>query len=206
MLQITINPDTGTASLAALRADPRSPAVVRAALLRPSAVTIRRWLELEDAASPWATGRWPGDPADAMRACAQAWAILWPGSHPPQPEEAARLISSQISQAFCTALECRWPARAGDTRARAPHDATGWLARLLARLCAALSLTPDQALDIPLDQAFLLAAGWNLNDGMEPLGEDYHTRAPTAPAPAAAPAGCTASAAPPQAAPPARSP
>ncbi|MFQ3577418.1 MAG: hypothetical protein SNJ52_00185 [Verrucomicrobiia bacterium] len=160
-----------------------------------SRVTLRRWLELEEASSPFATGQWPGDPLDILRATAEAWAILFPSERVPEAEQAAARIGAELAQAFSTALECRWPSRPGEPPSpRPPHDGAGWLARMVSRLCTGLGITPAAALDLPLDQAFLLAAGWNLNEGMESTGEDYRDREQTSPSPSAAPGGRKASA------------
>ena len=98
--------------LAALRADGRTPAVVRRACLRRG-LTLRGFLWLEEIASPVLTGDWPWADAAAMQARVQeAWEIIFPGSPlPPATDLAGTLhtLCSAVDRAFSTIMPMRWP-------------------------------------------------------------------------------------------------
>ena len=159
--------------IATLRADPRTPAIVRRAFLRPSAITLRKFLALEDAASPALNGAWPFQDSAAMAsAFCTAHAIIFPGREIPGPDLLAASISeiaAQVVQAFSTIMTMRFPRVTGAPVAHEPPDGIGWVARLLARMGAA-------HIDTPLDQLFVLAAASSANEGAECTGEDYRER------------------------------
>ena len=161
---------------AALRADPRTPAVVRRAFLRPGAITLRKFLALEDAASPVLDGRWPTDDAAAMaQAFCTAFAIVCPGRDIPPAADLAQAIgemSAEVRRGFSTVMPMRWPRQPGADPAPAREDGLGWVARFIARF----PYPPDAVLDMPLDQLFILAAAMSANDGADCAGEDYRER------------------------------
>jgi hypothetical protein len=162
--------------LAALRTDPRTPAVVRRAFLRPGAITLRKFLALEDAASPVLDGRWPAEDPEAMaEAFCTAYAIVFPGEPVPPAAELSRAIErmvEEVRRGFSTVMPMRWPRQHGADPAPAREDGLGWVARFIARF----PYPPDQVLDTPLDQLFILAAAQNANEGADCAGEDYRER------------------------------
>lgn len=161
--------------IAALRADPRTPAVVRRALLRPGGLTLRKLLALEDAGSPVLDGRWPADDAAAMaQAFCTAWEILFPGRDIPPASDlgvAINEMADEVARGFSTVMPMRFPKVGGDS-APPSSDGLGWVARFVARF----AYPPDLTLDMPLDQLFILAAAQSANEGAECVGEDYRER------------------------------
>ena len=161
--------------VAALRADPRTPAVVRRAFLRPCAITLRKFLALEDAASPVLDGRWPFEDSAAMAdAFCTAFAIVYPGEPVPEAAELSRAIDRMVvavRRGFSTVMPMRWPRNGADSAPR-QEDGLGWVARFIARL----PYLPETTLDIPMDQLFILAASMSANDGADCAGEDYRER------------------------------
>lgn len=162
--------------IAALRNDPRTAAIVRRAFLRPGAVTLRRYLALEEVGSPVLTGQWPWDDAEAMGVeFCQAWEIIFPARElPPAGDLAGAMgeLSDEVARAFSTVMPMRFPRTAGAEPMQTSHDGLGWLARFLARF----SYPPDQTLDMPLDQLFIISAAMAANDGADSVGEDYKER------------------------------
>jgi len=162
--------------LAALRVDPRTPAVVRRAFLRPAAITLRKFLALEDAASPVLDGKWPFEDSAAMaEAFCTAFAIVYPGEPIPEAKELSRAIDrmvQEVRRGFSTVMPMRWPRQHGADPAPAREDGLGWVARFIARF----PWQPDQVLDTPLDVLFILAAAQNANEGADCAGEDYRER------------------------------
>ena len=165
---------------AALRADPRTPGVVRRAFLRPGALTLRKFLALEDAGSPVLDGRWPWEDAAGMAgAFALAWGVLFPGLCLPPAEAlqgALQTMAGEVARGFDTVMPMRFPSAPGSPPAASPVDGLGWVARLLARAVAGLCLPPAAVLDMPLDALFVLTAALSANEGAECAGEDYRER------------------------------
>ncbi|TSA32141.1 MAG: hypothetical protein D4R65_10100 [Verrucomicrobiaceae bacterium] len=161
--------------IAALRADPRTPAVVRRAFLRPGGLTLRKFLALEEVGSPALDGRWPSDDAAAMaQAFCTAWEILFPGRDVPPAAELARSIAEmadEVNRGFSTVMPMRFP-RAGTDGASPSQDGLGWVARFVARF----TFPVDTTLDMPMDQLFILAAAQSANEGADCAGEDYRER------------------------------
>ena len=161
--------------IAALRADPRTPSVVRRAFLRPGAITLRKFLALEDAASPVLDGKWPfEDPAAMAEAFCTAFAIVFPGEPIPEASELSRAIDRMVAdvrRGFSTVMPMRWPRNGADSASR-QDDGLGWVARFIARF----SYLPETTLDIPMDQLFILAAAQSANEGADCAGEDYRER------------------------------
>ena len=159
--------------IATLRADPRTPAIVRRAFLRPSALTLRKFLALEDAASPILHGAWPFEDSAAMgNAFCTTHAIIFPDRAIPGPDRLIETISeltAQVEQGFSTVMPMRFPRQPGERPAMEPQDGIGWVARLLARMGVI-------HLDTPLDQLFIIAAASSANEGAESFGEDYKER------------------------------
>lgn len=165
--------------LAALRADGRTPAVVRRACLRRG-LTLRRWLALEEADSPLISGRWPTGDAEAMaKAFCTAWETVFPGRCIPPAEDlgaAMAELNAEVERAFSTVMPMRWPRVAGAAEKADAPDGLGWVVRLLARF----PYPPDVTLDMPMDLLFALAAGSSANEGAECAGQDYRERLPAA--------------------------
>lgn len=161
--------------IAALRADPRTPAVVRRAFLRPGGLTLRKLLALEDVESPVLDGRWPVDDAAAMsQAFCTAWEILFPGRDIPSAADlgvAINEMADEVARGFSTVMPMRFPKVGGDS-APPSSDGLGWVARFVARF----PFPPDTTLDMPMDQLFILAAAQSANEGADCAGEDYRER------------------------------
>lgn len=159
--------------IAARRNDPRTPAVVRRAFVRPGAITLRKFLALEEASSPVITEQWPWEDPEAMaHAFCTAYAIIFPDREPPAPDrvlEGIEEMRGAVAQAFSTVMPMRFPRSPGT--AVAAQDGIGWVPRMWARIGG----HPAQ-LDMPLEQVFLLAAAMDANDGAECAGEDYRDR------------------------------
>ncbi len=165
--------------IAARRADTRTPGVVRRAFLARSGLTLRTYLALEDAASPVLTRRWPSDDPRAMaEAFCTAWATVFPGRSIPDAEglqEALELLHMAVERAFCTVMPMRFPRRPGDAVRAEQTDGLGWAARLVGRFVA-LGWRPDEVLDLPMDQLFILSAAVQAHEGADCAGEDYRER------------------------------
>ncbi|MEI6491593.1 MAG: hypothetical protein WCO94_03510 [Verrucomicrobiota bacterium] len=162
-------------AIAARRADPRTPAVVRRAFLRPCAMTLFKFLQLEEAASPALTGQWPwADPAAMAHAFCTAYEIVFPEREIPAAVNvggAIAEIEAEIAQGFSTVMPMKFPTAPGSSPTPIPADGIGWVARIWARLGG----HPAQ-LDMPMDQIFILAAAMTANEGAECAGEDYRER------------------------------
>lgn len=163
--------------IAARRNDPRTPAVVRRAIARPGAITLRKFLALEEVESPLLSGRWPQD-ATLMQELCTAHAIVFPDRKRPtqkQIQQAVEELSAEVSRAFSTVMGMRFPQPPGAATAPTPTDGLGWVARLWARVILG---GVHNALDMPLDQLFILSAAMSANEGASCTGEDYKDREP----------------------------
>ena len=165
-------------ALAARRADPRTAAVVRRAFLPPfCALTLRRYLALEEADSPLITHVWPWDDAAAMaQAFCTAWAILFPLREIPgvkQLSESIEEMVTEMNRGRSTVMKMRAPRTPGASTSASLSDGIGWVPRLLGRAYEAGLSDP---LDLPMDQLFVIVAGAEANDGKESIGEDYSDR------------------------------
>ena len=165
--------------IAALRNDPRTPAVVRRAFVRRGGVSLRGYLALEEAGSPVLSGAWPVEDAGQMaEAFCAGWGIVFPERAVPPASELAQAIgemAAEVSRGFSTVMPMRFPRTPGATPVHEPHDGLGWVARLLGRFVA-LGWNPDDVLDLPLDQLFILNAALQANEGADSAGEDYRER------------------------------
>lgn len=170
--------------------------IARAFLDRPVQVggialhplTMRGYLELESARSPFVSGGEP--PADvwaAVDALCAALTVLSRRSvsaeefmdavEPEDATEAWRIVSEQIIAAWETALPMRRVSRAGEAAAEAPRNhGFGWWVRVLAKLITALNFSLHDALECPMAQAFALVAASAALEGMEPAGENWRER------------------------------
>ena len=161
--------------IAARRADQRTPAVVRRAFVRPSPLTLRKFLALEDCSSPVLTEQWPWENSEAMaQAFCTAHAIIFPERDLPAPEnvlDGVNEMRSAVAQAFSTVMPMKFPRPPGVAPSVEPPDGIGWAARLWARIGG----HPAQ-LDMPLEQLFLLSSGLDANAGAICMGEDYRDR------------------------------
>jgi hypothetical protein len=183
--------------LAALRADPRTPAVVRRALLAPPVTQIsgiqlqpltpHGWLTLEAIDSPALTGNWQplcNDPARLLQTLRETLAILAQrpideteilALRPDQLPDLLRAIGTVITRAHATLMPMRYPRPHGipDTTT---DDTFPWLPRLLVRLSAGLHQPISHLLHQPLDQLHLFAAALASIEGATPTGQDYRER------------------------------
>jgi len=163
--------------LAALRADPRTPAVVRRAFLPPAcAVTPRTYMQLEQISSPLAGGSWPMNDPEAMAvAVLGSWSILF-GDRPLLPAEQVgemiELMAAELVRAFSTTMPTKFPS-SGDSPELPKEDSIGWIPRLMAEAYEAG--LPDP-FEMPLDQLFVLLASSRVNAGAEATGRDYRER------------------------------
>lgn len=163
--------------IAAARADSRTPRVVRRALLSGDGLTLRQYLQLEEAGSPLLHG---GLAADDTRARAEAiytaWLIVFPDRPIPAVDalpEARATLQAAIGRAFSTAMPMRWPLPGPTSAPRA--DGLGWVVCLIGRFVA-LGWLLDEILDSHLDALFLMQAGVLADEGYDCAGEDYRDR------------------------------
>lgn len=162
--------------LAARRNDPRTPWVVRRALLEPG-LTLRVYLALEEADSPVLSGRWPTEDAEAMAgAFCRAWELVFPGECMPSaeglPEGLARLQEA-VTGAFATVMPMRFAGQREESPA--PPDGLGWVARVVGRFVG-LGWRLEEVLDVPLGALFVLLAGMAAAEGATCAGQDYRER------------------------------
>lgn len=164
-------------ALAARRADLRTAAVVRRAFLSSGALTLRKYLALEEAQSPVLTKQWPWEDAAAMaQAFCTAWEILLPQWKIPEPDKLGEGIlhmSREVHRGFSTLMAMRMPVLPGSSVQPMRDDGIGWVPRLMAQ--ALLANIPDP-IDIPLDRLFVLTAASRFNEGAECVGTDYKDR------------------------------
>jgi hypothetical protein len=165
--------------IAALRNDPRTPAIVRRAFLRPCVLTLRKYLALEDADSPVLTGRWSASDAGALAGeFLTAWGIVYPARAVPAAQHLGEAISEMdeaVIQAFATVMPMRFPRTPGAHAVHEPSDGLGWGARMVARFVG-MGWRTDDVLDLPLDLLFIVSAGLQANEGAECAGDDYRER------------------------------
>ena len=166
--------------IAALRNDPRTPAIVRRALLEPGGLTLRGYLRLEAAGSPLLSGAWPPteDVASMAQGFCTAWEIVFPGRElPPASSLVAGIaeMQAEVSRGFSTVMPMRFPRSPGASATTEAPDGLGWVARLLGCFTA-LGWRVDDVLDLPLDVLFVLVAALQGNEGAESAGEDYRER------------------------------
>jgi hypothetical protein len=167
--------------LAARRNDPRTPAIVRRAILAPSGLTLRRYLLLEEMGSPLLTGEWPVDAGEFAEAFLAAWEIFNPGEEPPEPAAIGAALEgmvAEVTRGFGTVMPMQMPRRhgAGALHELGKPDALGWLTLVWARCVTELHLSPEAAQELPLEQIFILLAGAGVAAGMECTGQDYRER------------------------------
>ncbi len=162
-------------AIAARRADQRTPAVVRRALVRPGPITLRKFLLLEEAESPVLSEQWPWQDAAAMtHAFCTAFEIIYPDRELLAPDrilEGIEEMRAAAAQAVSTIMPMRFPRSSDAAPFVAPTDGIGWAARTWARIGG----HPAQ-LDMPMEQVFLLSAAMDANDGAVCAGEDYSDR------------------------------
>jgi len=183
--------------LAALRADPRTPAVVRRALLAPAVtrfgsiellpLTPYGWLQLEQIDSPALSGNWQAlcnDPAHLLQQLSETLTIL---AQRPVPEsellalEPSRIpvliaaIAAVFARAHATLMPMRFPRPSGLPETTT-DDTFPWLPRLLVRLSAGLHQPISHLLHQPLDQLHLYAAALASIEGATATGQDYRER------------------------------
>ena len=162
-------------AIAERRADQRTPAVVRRALVRPGPITLRKFLLLEEAESPVLSEQWPWQDAAAMaQAFCAAFEIIFPDRELTAPDrmlEGIEEMRAAAAQAVSTIMPMRFPRSPDAAPFVAPADGIGWAARMWARIGG----HPAQ-LDMPMEQVFLLSAAMDANDGAECAGEDYRDR------------------------------
>ena len=166
-------------AIAARRADPRTAAVVRRAFLQPGAMTLRKYLLLEEENSPILHGTWPWEDAAAMaQAFCRGHEILFPEHEVPGPDQlqdGLMLFQQEAERVVACFMPMRSPRMEG-IPSRQTHDGIGWVPRLLA---SAIKNGIPAPLDLPLDQLHILTAAMAANEGMECAGEDYRDRLTT---------------------------
>ncbi|MEI6035104.1 MAG: hypothetical protein WCS65_12605 [Verrucomicrobiae bacterium] len=164
-------------AIAARRADPRTSELVRRAFLTPGALTLRKYLALEEEGSPLLSGNWPWEDPEAMaHAFCTAYAILFPEREIPPANLVGAAIAemvAEVTRGFSTVMPMKFPRPPGAAPAHEYPDGIGWIARLVARLIATGFRDP---LDMPLDRLFILSAAMAANEGAECAGEDYRDR------------------------------
>lgn len=163
--------------IAKLRADSRTPAIIRRAFLRPSSLTLRKFLQLEEIDSPALTGKWSlTEPTQLSTEFIPAWEILFPDEEIPSPGklgEGIKIIASAVAQGFSTIMSVRFPSFGRETAKTVPAtDSIGWVALFLARF----NLPINQILDTPIEQLFVLSAAMSIREGADATGEDYRER------------------------------
>lgn len=187
--------EADSATLAEADNDPSTPrCVIEAFLDEPPVLapglplgplTMRGWLRLEKARSPFLTGSWPESPERRAEALAFAVGVLRSQPFTLQDlmtvlsghdaAEAELIVANRINSAFLTALPMRWPSKTGDTTPARDHG-FGWWIKVLAKLVKDLKKTIEQALDCPVAQAFALLATTASLDGAEPKEMNYRER------------------------------
>ena len=99
-----------------------------------------------------------------------------PSCRPQDLDETLGRIHAEVERGFSTAMPMQFPRTPGAHSAPEPPDGLGWVVRLLARACSGLHMSPDAALDMPLDRLFALTAGLAATEGAHCAGEDYRDR------------------------------
>lgn len=181
-------------ALAAAENDPLQPACVVRAFFDPNPptvfgirlpqVTMRSWLALELARSPYVTGVWPEDAMEDVQALCIAISTisgksLSPdsliGQLPPEEVLSAKVaVAMRIGGSFETFLPLRRKHAPGEKEAK--DHGTGWWIKVMVRLIGDLHMPVKVALGTPLPVAFALLAGFGTNEGMEPAGENWRER------------------------------
>jgi len=86
-------------AIAARRADPRTSELVRRAFLTPGALTLRKYLALEEEGSPLLSGNWPWEDPEAMaHAFCTAYAILFPEREIPPANLVGAAIAEMVAE------------------------------------------------------------------------------------------------------------
>lgn len=164
--------------IAAKRADRRTPSVVRRAFLPPfCALTLRKYIALEECNSPLLNNSWSWDDAAAMaQEFCNTFAIFYPDTDFPKPAkvpEAVTQMAEELFRAFNAFMPVRLPSELRGNSVSSSSDGIGWTARLIAH---AITNNISQPLDRPLDQLFILTAAADVNSGKECAGEEYQDR------------------------------
>lgn len=185
-----------SAALAAADNDPWSPRCVAEAFVPESLVigpwsigplTMRGWLCLDKARSPFVTGVFPEEVEARVGALCAAISILagvrvgvedLRGAV--SAEEALKaelMVCAWINNSFATALPMHRPARPGEEVPPAAREhGFGWWIKVLTKLISELHQPLPSALEMPLGQAFALLAVQALLDGCEPRELNYRER------------------------------
>lgn len=181
-------------ALAAAENDPLQPACVMRAFLDTESplvfgielpqVTLRAWLSLERAGSPYVTGApQPEKIEDRVQCLCTAIATISGkplfaeaviGSVPAEEVlKAEAAVAWRCGTAFETFLPLRNPEKK-ETTSKDPG--TGWWVRLVARLMSDLNMSLASAMDTPISVAFALLAAYGTTEGMEVVGESWRER------------------------------
>lgn len=187
--------DAVSAELAAAEGDPWTPACVAAAFLDEAVVvagvllhgvTMRGWLRLEVARSPFVTGQFASGAAERLRDLCFALSVL-SGRHVSEydltlgcsPQEALGAevtVARLINEEFATVLPMRFRSADGSLPREGGDEGFGWWPRLLTRLVRDFHMPLHEATALRLSKAFALVATGASLDGGEPKGENYRER------------------------------
>lgn len=187
--------EADSATLAEADNDPSTPrCVIEAFLDEPPVLapglplgplTMRGWLCMEKARSPFLTGIWPDTPERRAEALAFAVGVLRNQPFPlhdlmtvlsgHDAADAELIVANRINSAFSTALPMRWPSRTGESALSRDHG-FGWWIKVLTKLVENLRMTIEQALDCPVAKAFALLATSASLAGAEPKEMNYRER------------------------------
>lgn len=183
-------------ALAAAGNDPLQPACVARAFLDPHPpqvfgitlpqVTMRAWLALESARSPFVTGEWMEDAAARVQALCTAIetiseAPLFPESiigyeDPATVLEAEAIVSHRVNASFETFLALRRKPLPGEKVESTKDAGTGWWVKILAKLMGDLGMSLAEALNTAVPVAFALVGAAGVNKGLEVVGESWIER------------------------------
>lgn len=145
-------------------------------------LTMRGWLALDRARSPFLSGEWAGLCDDeALSALLAAVRVLSGRSDlsadalrglmtPEQAVAAVNQILGIVRRAFRTRLRMAWR-WSKETPARRDPEMGSWLPTLTELIT--LGMSRDQALDCPVDQAYALIAGAKALEGAEVEGPTW---------------------------------
>jgi hypothetical protein len=176
-----------SAELAAQQTSPWQPRCIAAAWrssvpsseFRVPSLTMQGWIDLDAIRSPLLVGDLPE--LEEMEATARAFGVSDFEFRVECPEAAAALaveMQAAVARAFSAALKMLPPNPEPGTQNPEPaDDGFGDWMPLLAFLVTEARLTPDDALALRVDRAFMLMAAIRRNQGWRVAGQAYALRA-----------------------------